>query len=62
MWECVKLALFIIMPIGFSTYVGTYSYCNYLFGKYGKSEEYYNKFIEIPNSKKKKNMETKSFL
>ena len=54
MWEYVKLALFIIMPITISVFAGTYSYCNYLFGKYGKSEEYYDKYIERPNTKKKK--------
>jgi len=44
MEEIIKLLFFIIFPIFISTFEGTYSYCCYLFWKYAKIDEYYNKY------------------
>lgn len=56
MEEIIKLLFFIIFPIFISTFEGTYSYCCYLFWKYAKIDEYYNKFLYKSFSKKRKRM------
>lgn len=39
------LFLFIFFPVAYSVILKTYSYCCYLFWKYGKIGEYYDKFL-----------------
>lgn len=52
MIEIIKLLFLGTFPPILSLDSGTVSYCNYLFWKYAKSEEYYNKYIEKPYTKK----------
>lgn len=52
MGNYIKLLFLVICSGGFMT-LSTYSYCSYMFGKYGKAEEYYNKFIRKPSAKQK---------